>query len=212
MVNDPRGLWWCWWWCMGNEPFWRLGGVEYWEDGELGDGFKFLLCSPRKLGKWSNLTNSFQLGLVFPRNLTARPEKWWLEDDPFLLGPGQFSGGYVKFPGNTERMVTLAVFLLEESLRESLLIIYDARSLHEWMSLVPSFRHFWCMDLWWAMFRRWMVYHTVCMCSRFSHHQRKSWASSGTWHVVGIASCLLLKSWLVNQPHADVPLPEMGPY
>ena len=30
---------------------------------------------------------------LHPRSLTAKtPEKWWLEDDPFLLGPGNFSG------------------------------------------------------------------------------------------------------------------------
>ena len=28
------------------------------------------------------------------------PEKWWLEDDPFLLGPGNFSGAFaVKLQG-----------------------------------------------------------------------------------------------------------------
>ena len=28
----------------------------------LDGGFKYLLCSPRTLGKWSNLTNIFQMG------------------------------------------------------------------------------------------------------------------------------------------------------
>ena len=31
---------------------------------------------------------------IHPRSLTAKaPDKWWLEDDPFLLRPGNFSGG-----------------------------------------------------------------------------------------------------------------------
>ena len=28
----------------------------------LGGGFKYCICSPRSLGKWSNLTNIFQMG------------------------------------------------------------------------------------------------------------------------------------------------------
>ena len=27
-----------------------------------------------------------------PPKFNIAPEKWWLEDDPFLLGPGNFSG------------------------------------------------------------------------------------------------------------------------
>ena len=30
--------------------------------------------------------------LVIPPKFNIAPEKWWLEDDPFLLGFGNFSG------------------------------------------------------------------------------------------------------------------------
>ena len=36
--------------------------------------------------------------MIPPQSLTARPEKWWLEDDPFLLGRELFRG-YVKLRG-----------------------------------------------------------------------------------------------------------------
>ena len=29
---------------------------------------------------------------ITPSKFNIAPEKWWLEDDPFLLGPGNFSG------------------------------------------------------------------------------------------------------------------------
>ena len=40
--------------------------------------------------------------LVTPWKFNIAPEKWWLEDDPFLLGPGNFSGAVpVKLRGCT---------------------------------------------------------------------------------------------------------------
>ena len=34
---------------------------------------------------------------ITPRKFHIGPEKWWLEDDPFLLGPGNFSGAMLNF-------------------------------------------------------------------------------------------------------------------
>ena len=42
----------------------------------LGGGFKYFLCSPRKLGKIPNLTNIFQMGGKKP-----------FQDPPYDLGP-----------------------------------------------------------------------------------------------------------------------------
>ena len=44
----------------------------------------FLAFSPLFGGLWSILTT--------PPKFNIAPEKWWLEGDPFLLGPGNFSG------------------------------------------------------------------------------------------------------------------------
>ena len=30
--------------------------------------------------------------VIYTRKFNIAPEKWWLEDDPVLLGPGNFSG------------------------------------------------------------------------------------------------------------------------
>ena len=55
-------------------------------------------------GKWGLLGLGGRFGIVFfwgevglnyiytPRKFSITPERWWLEDDPFLLGPGHSSG------------------------------------------------------------------------------------------------------------------------
>ena len=40
---------------------------------------------------------SFQKGLTLPETNIFAPKNGWLEDDPFLLGPGLFSGAMVSF-------------------------------------------------------------------------------------------------------------------
>ena len=37
------------------------------------------------------------------------PEKWWLGDDPFLLGPGLFSGAKNKFQGSIPNCGTVVL-------------------------------------------------------------------------------------------------------
>ena len=38
------------------------GGLAFAKEDQLGGGFKYFLFSPRTLGRWSNLTNIFQMG------------------------------------------------------------------------------------------------------------------------------------------------------
>ena len=41
-----------------------------------------------------------RLEIYHPRSLTAKaPAKWWLEDDPFLLGREPFRGELLNFGG-----------------------------------------------------------------------------------------------------------------
>ena len=65
------------------------------------ESFKFMSANfgyrVRKIGvgiTWIQILDN----MIHPRSLTARPWKpWWLEDDPFLLGFGNFSAAMLHF-------------------------------------------------------------------------------------------------------------------
>ena len=59
--------------------------------------------------------------MIPPQSLTARPEKWWLEDDPFLLGRELFRG-YVKLRGGGTQLDHQIFFLRESPEVMSLLL------------------------------------------------------------------------------------------
>ena len=49
--------------------------------------------------------NPFWEAQTTPPKIKIAPEKWWLEDDPFPLGPGNFSGAMLHFGRVSYRLI-----------------------------------------------------------------------------------------------------------
>ena len=106
------GKWWrIWRWFFSSEtPNWKTVQESmrqsFLGNEKLGDGFKYVLCSPRSLWRWSNLTFAyFPNGLLQPPNLTTRFLKICFVENFILLAPS-FSGSkfgiqkFTKRPGS----------------------------------------------------------------------------------------------------------------
>ena len=99
--------WWWWWWRRRRRRRqrrrWRWWLFHTFVCGQLFYHKKESVGGQRiwqgKNANWNNQSSEFTTEATYSLKLTAslRLEKWWLRDDPFLLGYGLFSGAMMVY-------------------------------------------------------------------------------------------------------------------